>query len=342
MFPGILRVLLRLPFAFVRARVRSLLAPLALLRLGRLLRTVSLPRMREHPLRTGFTILGVALGVAVLVAVVLVSRSIVTSVTNTVGDLAGKAELQIGAGGSGFDESVLDVARAQPGVHKLTPVMQQIVGMRTKAGKRERLMIVGIDLLGTEDSYFRSYASSELEAIRRDPLAFLNSPRNIILSRALAERVGARLHDKISIATSSGLEPFEVWGFIDDTGVGNAFGGAIGIMYYPAMQVAFGRGRNIDRIDLALAPGIRSEDVARGLKRALGATFNVEPPGSRGDRVAQMLTSMRTALFMASVLALLAGAFLVVNTMGISVVQRKRELGICARSAPHAGSWSPC
>src|SRR4051812_12180694 len=65
---------------------------------ARMLRTVSLPRMREHLARTAFTVLGVALGVAVLVAVIIVNRSIVKNVTGTVGDLAGKAELQVAAG----------------------------------------------------------------------------------------------------------------------------------------------------------------------------------------------------------------------------------------------------
>jgi putative ABC transport system permease protein len=297
-------------------------------RLGRMLQTVSLPRMREHRLRTTFTALGVALGVAVLVAVILVNRSIVSSVTGTVGDLAGKADLQIGAGSSGFDEGVLDRLRDQPGILHMTPVVQQTAALRTRSGERERLLILGVDLLGSEDSYFRSYQSAELDAIRRDPLSFLNSPHHIILSRALGARLGLRAGDAVSINTGAGVTPFKVWGFVEDSGVGRAFGGAVGVMYYPAMQVAFGRGRNIDRIDIALASGTDAGAVARALTRKLGSSFHIEPPASRGDRVAEMLTAVRTALFMASGLALLAGAFLVVGTMGISVVQRKRELGI--------------
>jgi putative ABC transport system permease protein len=296
--------------------------------LGRLLSTVSIPRMREHPLRTSFTVLGVALGVAVLVSVIMVSRAIVTSVTGTVGDLAGKADLQVAAGGSGFDEAVLDKVREVSAIHKLTPIVQQTTTLRAKSGARERMLILGVDLLGSEDGYFRSYQSTELDAIRREPLSFLNSPYNIILNRALGARLGLRVHDTVAISTSAGVIDFKVWGFLEDSGVGRAFGSAVGIMYYPAAQVAFGRKRNIDRIDIALAEGADSALVTKQLRAMLGAGFNIEPPASRGERVAQMLTAVRTALSMASVLALLAGAFLVVSTMGISVVQRKRELGI--------------
>jgi putative ABC transport system permease protein len=324
----ILAKLVQLPANLLLGAVSLMALAFSPFGLGRLLQTVSLPRMREHRLRTSFTVLGVALGVAVLVAVVLVSRSIVSSVTGTVGDLAGKADLQVAAGSSGFDEAILDRVREVPGIYKLTPVVQQTAALRTKRGERERLLILGVDLLGTEDSYFRSYQSEDLDAIRRDPLAFLNSPHNIILSRALAQRLGVKVHDKVSINTGAGVQPFEVWGLIEDSGVGRAFGGAVGVMYYPAMQVAFGRKRNIDRIDLAVAEGVDAGQVANRLSQSLGTAFNIEPPASRGDRVAQMLTAMRTALSMASVLALIAGAFLVISTMGISVVQRKRELGI--------------
>jgi putative ABC transport system permease protein len=94
------------------------------------------------------------------------------------------------------------------------------------------------------------------------------------------------------------------------------------------MLVAFDRGRNIDAIDIAVEPGHDPETVARAIQAVLGKAFNVERPLRRGDRVAQMLAGVHSALIVSSLVALIAGAFLVVNTMSISVVQRKRELGI--------------
>lgn len=297
--------------------------------LGRMVQTVSLPRMREHRLRTSLTIFGVALGVAVLVSVVLVSRSIVAGVSASVDDLAGKADLQIHAGAAGFDESAIDRIAAVPGIAKSAPVVQQIVSLRTPRGRRERLLMLGVDMLGNEDSYFRDYQSGELEAIRRDPLVFLNSPHNVLLSRELARRAGIRLHDKVAIGTGSGVREFEVWGFTDDgAAVSRAFGGALGVMYHTAMQVAFDRGHNIDRIDLALEPGRDPETVARALRGLLGEGLTVERPKLRGARVSKMLATVHVALQFLSVIAMFAGAFLVFNTISISIVQRKRELGI--------------
>ncbi|HKP62656.1 MAG TPA: FtsX-like permease family protein [Polyangiales bacterium] len=306
------------------------LAALALapFRIGALLRSVSLPRMREHRVRTTLTLLGAALGVGVLVAVVISGRSISRGVNATVDHLAGKADLQIGAGTAGFDESLLDRVRAVPGVYRVTPVVQQAVTVRDGRAPGERLLLLGVDLLGKEDEYFRSYRSAELTAIRRDPLAFLNSETNIILSRSFARKHGYRLHDRLPFATSAGVQEFSVWGFIEDEGVGRAFGGAVAVMYYPALQVAFGRGRNLDRLDVAVEPGADVDAISRRLSAELGEGVAIEAAALRGGRVTKMLQAVGVALGLASMIALGTALFLIYNTMAISVVQRKRELGI--------------
>jgi putative ABC transport system permease protein len=297
-------------------------------RLGRLLRTVSIPRLQEHRLRTSLTVLGIALGVAVLIAVVIVNRSILGSMFATVDDIAGKADLQVSASGSGFDEALFDQVRGVPGVYKATPVLQQTALLRDPRARGERMLLLGVDLLGEDDEYFRAYASTELDAIKRDPLSFLNSPSNIIISRSLANKLGYKLHDKLPLATPDGVKDFDIWGFIENEGVGRAFGGSVAVMYYAAMQVAFGRGHAIDRIDLAVQRGADAQAIGQRVQATLGKSFHVERPDRKNERVAKMLVGLRTGLMMGSVIALLVGVFLIHNTMSISVVQRKREIGI--------------
>jgi putative ABC transport system permease protein len=315
----------------VTAAVLALVQVAALLlspfRIGRLLQTISIPRMREHRLRTTLTVLGVALGVSVVIAVVIVNRSIIQGVTSTVDDLAGKTDLQVSAGTSGFDETLIEKVRAVPGVYRSTPVLQQTARVRDPNAAGERVLMLGIDMLGEDDRYFRNYESKELEAIRKDPVMFLNSPTNVIISRTLAKNRGYELHDKIPIATSSGIQQFDIWGFLEEEGAGKAFGGSVAIMYYAAMQVAFDRASNVDRIDIAIAKEADAAQVTRELATALGPGFMIERPSRKGERVENMLAAVQTALTMASLIALVVGAFLIHNTMSISVVQRKKELG---------------
>jgi putative ABC transport system permease protein len=178
------------------------------LRLGRLLSTISIPRMREHRARSSMTVLGVALGVAVLVAVKIVSDSVMSGVSATVDNIAGKADLQLSTASSGFDEALLDRIHTVPGVYKATPVVQQPATLLSHGARGDRLLVLGVDLLGTEDAYFRDYASSELTAIRKDSLEFLNSTSNILIGKKVAERFNLKLHDKISLLTDTGAQAF--------------------------------------------------------------------------------------------------------------------------------------
>ncbi len=311
----------------VLAALRAAALLIAPFRIGRLFTMVSIPRFREHRVRTSLTVLGIALGIAVLVAVAVVNRSIIRSVAHTIDDVAGKADLQVSAGASGIDDSLVDVIRGVPGVDKVAAVVEQTVSSRDPRGRRERLLVLGVDFLDADDDYFRTYSSAEVSAIQRDSFAFMNSPYNLVLSRSVAERFGYKLHDRISLQTPQGRHDFDIWGFLGDEGVGRAFGGAVAVMDYGAMQVAFDRGKNVDRVDVAVTPGKDLATVIGAIRARLGQGFTVERPSHRNERVGYMLASLRNGLTMASFVALVVGMFLIYNTVSIGVVQRRREIG---------------
>ncbi len=303
---------------------------------GRLLLSISVPRAREHPLRTLLTVAGTMLGVAVLVAVVLVNRTITSSVAAAIDDISGKADLQVSGGPQGLEENLLETLRAVPGVYKATPVVQEVARVASSATNTsthgealagQQLTILGIHLLG-DDDYFRSYKSSEIDEIKRDPLLFLNSTTNLILSEEFARKFGLRLMDKLPLLTPSGRQDFTVWGLIRDERMARALGGAVAVMYYQATQVAFQRGSMVDRFDVAVEHGKSPEQVRNAISQALKSSASVEHPQRRGERVNNLLGSFRQALVIASALALLVGMFLIYNTISISVAQRQTEIGI--------------
>src|SRR5262245_28035796 len=157
---------------FVLLRIAAwLLAPL---RLGRLMRTVCIPRLQEHPARTTLTVFGIALGVAVVVAVGLVNQSIARTVAATFDEVAGKADLQVSAGSAGFDDTLLERIRSTRGVEQAAPTLQQSVVLRDPRASGQHMLLLGVDMLGS-DARFREYASADLAAIKADPLLFLNS-----------------------------------------------------------------------------------------------------------------------------------------------------------------------
>ena len=78
-----------------------------------LLRLISWPYFRKHVLRTLLTTAGIVLGVAVFVGMHTANQSVLFAFARTVDRIAGKTELQVTAGETGFDEEVLETVQAR-------------------------------------------------------------------------------------------------------------------------------------------------------------------------------------------------------------------------------------
>jgi putative ABC transport system permease protein len=93
-------------------------------------------------------------------------------------------------------------------------------------------------------------------------------------------------------------------------------------------QQALHRLGKLDRIDVAVA---RSEDFARverAIRAVLPPAYFVERPGIRNEENQRMLRAFRWNLRVLGYISLVVGAFLIYNTISISVVRRRAEIGI--------------
>ena len=73
-----------------------------------LLRLISWPYARKHLVRWLLTMGGIVLGVALLVGMYTANQSVLDAFNHTVEHIAGKTQLQVSAGDSGFAEEVLE------------------------------------------------------------------------------------------------------------------------------------------------------------------------------------------------------------------------------------------
>ena len=152
-----------------------------------LLRLISWPYFRKHVLRTLLTMAGIVLGVAVFVGMHTANQSVLFAFNRTVDRIAGKTELQVTAGETGFDEEVLETVQASPSVRVAVPVIEAVVDSQI-AGQGS-LLILGVDMTG--DRSLRDYdLEAADEAVIDDPLVFLAQPDSIILTREFADKNG--------------------------------------------------------------------------------------------------------------------------------------------------------
>ncbi|MBM4264572.1 MAG: ABC transporter permease [Deltaproteobacteria bacterium] len=289
----------------------------------RLLTTISWRHARRHCLRTLLTFLGMALGVAVIVAIALVNRSLSTSFQSTIEQIAGKAVLQVANAESGMPESVLAAVRDTEGVLDVAAAVDGFLPVH--GVERERLYVFGADLL--TDGALRDHQFTDEGLGFEAALAFIAQPDAIALTESFARRFNLKRGDRIALVTSVGKQQYQIRALLKEQGTAKVFAGNFALMDLPVAQRAFGKERKLDIIDLTVEEGVSVETVQTRLRQRISGVAEVERPKKRGEQIESLLTSFRVGLFFVSLIALFVGFFLIYNTVSVSVVQRKREIG---------------
>jgi len=290
-----------------------------------LLRLISWPYFRKHILRTMLTAAGIVLGVAVFVGMHTANQSVLAAFSHTVDRIAGKTELQVTAGETGFGEDVLENVQSASTVRVAVPVIEAVVDSNIKG--QGNLLILGVDMTG--DRSLRDYdLESGDEAVIDDPLVFLAQPDSLIVSKEFAEKNGLAVGSRLPLGTAEGERRFTIRGVMKSSGLTSAFGGNLAIMDIYAAQKMFGRGRTFDRIDLAVRPGRTIALAEAELGAMLGPGFRVEPPSGRGQQFEAMLAAYSMMVGISSLFALFIGMFIIYNSFAIAVTQRRAEIGI--------------
>ncbi|MBI4485937.1 MAG: ABC transporter permease, partial [Acidobacteria bacterium] len=290
-----------------------------------LLRLISWPYFRKHVLRSILTTAGIVLGVAVFVGMRTANQSVLYAFSRTVDRIAGKTELQVTAGETGFDEEILERAQAASTVRVAVPVVEAVVAAPFEGSGS--LLVLGVDMTG--DRSLRDYdLESGEESVVDDPLVFIAQPDSLIVSKEFADRNHVAVNDQLPLMTAEGEKRFTIRGIMKTSGLTSAFGGNLAIMDIYAAQKMFGRGRTFDRLDLALKPGRTIAEAQAELRQALGPGFQVDPPSGRGQQFEAMLAAYSIMVAVSSLFALFIGMFIIYNSFAIAVTERRSEIGI--------------
>jgi putative ABC transport system permease protein len=100
------------------------------------------------------------------------------------------------------------------------------------------------------------------------------------------------------------------------------------VMDLAAAQRALNRFGRIDRILLKVPEVPSLEEWQQRVRSALPAGVEVRPQGTGTNENRRMLAAFRWNLRLLSYIALIVGAFLIYNTISVSVVRRRPETGI--------------
>ncbi len=274
-------------------------------------RLILRPLWRD-PARTALTAFAVSLGVAVVVAIDLAGAASADEFRSSMETLSGEADLEITSTG-GLDESVLaDLARL-PYPLEYSP---RVEGFATVKRTGEAVPVFGLDLLGDE-TLSRTAEDGEFvfDDIGADDAAWVGW--------GLAEAPGETLELRINDRTSA----FAVKGVLQGAGFQAASAENIVILDIAAAQRVLGEAGRLTRIQVHTPEG-DAEDWEALLARALPDGAQIYPVGSKTEENRKMLGAFRWNLRVLSWISLIVGAFLIYNTIAVSVVRRRVEIGV--------------
>ncbi len=292
-----------------------------------LFRFASARQIRNKPLRTALTVVGIALGVALFVAIQAINDSTLEFFRGNVAAFSGNAALAVLGDEVGFSEEVVEAVKQVPGVEAAVPTLEtraRVIRPGDPTASRETLVVLGIDFL--QESAVRSY-NAEGGALG-DPLEFLNQADSIVVTASFAVKHHLAMESPLELATAQGTRTFVVRGVLAAEGAASAYGGAVAIMDIDGARLTFGRDGKVDRIDVVPAEGEDEEALARRLENVVTPGLRVERKAAQAEGLARMVRGYQAILSFVSTLALLVGAFLVASTVTLSIAERRREIGI--------------
>jgi putative ABC transport system permease protein len=277
------------------------------------------PLLRE-PVRAGLTVLAVALGVAVVLAIDLAGDAATGSFRSSMETLAGDNDLEITTPG-GVPENLVGTLASLPYSIRISPRIEDFAVI---AGTKKSLPLIGLDLVSEASGF--SQKDSGRAAETPFPKTLEEGSENsggfddIWVGTSLRFKTG----DHLQLLINDRIHNYVIRGVYPDS---NGNESAI-VMDIATAQHALTRYGRVDRILLKVQKTASLEEWQQRLRSVLPAGVELRPQGTGANENRRMLAAFRWNLRLLSYVSLVVGAFLIYNTISVSVVRRRAEIGI--------------
>jgi putative ABC transport system permease protein len=252
-----------------------------------------------EPVRTLLTILAVALGVAVVVAIDLAGQAAAGSFHSSVETLTGTNDLLI-TGTGGVPDRIMGKLVQLPYDFEFSPRIEDFASLD---GKGEAIPFIGLDVI----AHAKSSDVTE-------------TPREDVDPVFVGGDLPLKLHQKIRLLINDAFHNFTVEGIIPKQ--------TVIVADIDLAQRVTGKTGRLDSIDVRVPKQGTLEHWRAIIAQQLPASVTIELQGTRTNENRKMLSAFRWNLRVLSYIALVVGGFLIYNTISISVVRRRNEIGV--------------
>ncbi|MFI5259017.1 MAG: FtsX-like permease family protein [Candidatus Limnocylindrales bacterium] len=283
----------------------------------------------SRKLRSVLTTVGIALGVAVLFASLSAGATMDAAVNRAAADEMGHADLRVQAlEERGLSSATVAVVESAAGVAVAAPALERKTYESARLNQTPAsqlpppVTVLGIDPVREPQLHDMPLASGRLLAG--------GDTQSALVTQTLATQEGLAVGDSISLngTVAAGPQAYRIVGIVDGDGPLPEADGRVVLMPLTSAQTLFSM-TGVTRVDVGVAAGTSVDELIG----QLDVSITAEPYLiSRTDDLAAALriemADFRGALLLVAAVVLFAGAFLIFNTLSMTVVEQTREVGL--------------
>jgi len=285
----------------------------------------------QRKLRVLLTAIAIALGVALMAGTYILTDTINHAFAEVFSSAyANKAvvitekETLGGSEVSVLNQATLARVRAVPGVAAAAGAISSRAALLTTSGKR----LTG----GGAPSIVDALQPPHFEAFTATQGHLPHTAGEVAIDQASAARNHLRLGQQIVIAGRLPARRYTIAGITKFAG-SESFGGTTVALVIPSQaQYIAGEPGVYDSINVAATSGTAPTELAARIRAAVPRTLKVrtgaEEAANQTANLEEELGFLRTFLLIFAYVALVVGAFIIFNTISITVAQRTREFGL--------------
>ena len=288
------------------------------------LNRLAIRSLMARPLRATLTALGVALGVGVLFAGLATNAGIEASAQRTVQDLVGLSDLRVSAfGEDGLGPETVAAIEATPGVAIVAPALERRTYLDSTSPS-DRLP-PSVTVIGIDPDAEPLLHDDEL--IAGTALTSVGLPSAVVTQR-LADTDGLAVGSTLTILGAGEPAEYQIVGIVAGDGPPDVVDGRTVFVPLDTAQSIFDV-TGVTRVDVGLEPGADVAAVTAALESGLLIEpYVVSSPQDLADSLRASTADFQATTAMIAAIALFTGAFLIFNTLSMTVIERFREVGL--------------
>jgi putative ABC transport system permease protein len=279
--------------------------------------TMARRSITRRKFRSALTILGIIIGISAVVSLMTLGIGMRSQVETTLNEMLG-AGIIINSGTYGIDipEHVQSYISQVPGVNKSIPIVMSMVYISNKP-----YTVVGIDPVQASEVY--QVTLEDGRGLRQ------GDDDAVVLDTTIASNLGVKVNDTVTFGTQAGVvgKTFKVIGIIRPMA---GFGQFVSIGCFITLDAAQDFFNTPDRVSSIL---IRLDDPNQGeqVEAILKQMFPDAKILSQEEimsKINQIMSTVDGVLLGLASISLMVGALGIMNTIMMSVHERRREIGM--------------